>query len=146
MEAISPNEVRVQVRRFWQILSGGSKDSFDELYSPEATVITGSAKRGERAQLAVARRKRAIANQPREASGELGPIDVEILDNDVAVASYTYDRRSVRKSGDASEVQHRTSYGRATHVFQRDARGDLRIVHEHLSAAVPPSVEPVPSK
>jgi ketosteroid isomerase-like protein len=29
-------------------------------------------------------------------------------------------------------------YGRATQVFQTDRKGAVKIVHEHLSAAVPP--------
>jgi len=142
MERISADQVRAQVHKFWHVLSGQSKDSLEELYSPEATVITGKAKRSERVHLAVARRKREIAQQVREASVELGAIDVEVVGDDVAVASYTYKFLRVRRGADASEVKRHTPYGRATHVLQRDTRGALRIVHEHLSSAAPAGIEP----
>ena len=143
MERVSPDQVRAHVQKFWQVLSGQSKDALlEDLYSLEATVITGKAKKSEHVQLAVARRKRAIAQQPREASTELGPIDVEVVGNDVAIASYTYKFLRVRKDGTGGEVQRHTQHGRATDVFQRDPGGSLRIVHEHLSSAVPVGVEP----
>jgi len=142
MARISPEQVRSEVHRFWQVLTCKSKDPFEEFYSPDATVITGKAKRAERAQLAVARRKREIA-QTSDASVELGAIDVEIVGDQVAIASYTYNFRRIRKRGDG-DVRRDTPHGRATHVFQRDAAGSLRIAHEHLSSAAPTGVQPVP--
>lgn len=141
MERISPDQVRAHVEKFWHILSGRSREPFEEMYAPEATVISGKAKKSERPQLSITRRKREIAEQPREASVELGPIDVEVLGDDVAIASYTYTFLRIRKR-DGGEVRRHTRYGRATHVFQRSARGTLLIVHEHLSAAAPASVGP----
>ena len=140
MERISPEQVRSQVQKFWQSLSGRSNEPFDEMYSADATVITGKARRAERAQLAVARRKREIA-QTSEASVELGLIDVEVV-GDVAIACYTYNFMRVRRRADGMVRRH-TPQGRATHVFQRDAEGRLRIAHEHLSSAAPTGVQPM---
>ena len=143
MGRIAQEEVRVCVQRFWSILAGQSKDPFEELYSPEATVITGKAKSSERAPLAIARRKREIARHMRDASFELGPIDVEIADDNVAIASYTYKfLRVLKQDNREGQIQRHTPYGRATHVFQRDFQGAFRIVHEHLSSAVAGSSEP----
>ncbi|HXN73263.1 MAG TPA: hypothetical protein VN861_11990 [Candidatus Acidoferrales bacterium] len=36
-------------------------------------------------------------------------------------------------------------FGRATQVFQRDANGNLRIIHEHMSSAAPVSPKELPA-
>jgi ketosteroid isomerase-like protein len=42
---------------------------------------------------------------------------------------------------DGSREVRSTLYGRSTQIFQRDDRGKLKIVHEHLSGAAPPAIE-----
>jgi ketosteroid isomerase-like protein len=143
MERISPEQVRAHVEEFWNALCGRSPGSFERLYAPDATVISGRAKRSTSARLIGTRREREIAEQLREGKVELGPINVEVVQGDVAIASYTYKFTRVRKRGGAGDVQRHTPFGRATHVIQRDASGVLRIVHEHLSSAVPAAVEAV---
>jgi ketosteroid isomerase-like protein len=138
---ISAGEVRDEVQRFWNILCGKSKESLDDLYSPSAIVFTGKARRSEAGRLAAARRMRQMAAPEVTATAELDPVEVQIAGPDAAIASYTYRFHSTKARKDGGREERKTLYGRSTQIFQRDDRGALRIVHEHLSSAAPPKVE-----
>ena len=135
MELISADKVRAEINRFWQILSGKSADKLEELYSMDGIVFTGKAKRPEPAMLAIARRARR-APASASTTAEVGTLELQIM-RDVAIASYTYKYQEERMSG-GGKSQRNTLYGRATQVFQAGRNGALKIVHEHLSAAVAP--------
>lgn len=132
MSTMSPELVSKKVHKFWSILTGESKDTFEDLYSSDAIVFTGRAKRSEPARLVLIRRMRQLANSTSNATVEIGSVGVQIVGSDVAVATYTYRFQSSRTH---------TLFGRATQVFQLDGDGILRIVHEHLSSASPTKVE-----
>lgn len=132
MDKMSPELVGSRVREFWNILTGESKNKFDDLYSPDAIVFTGRAKRSEPARLVLIRRMRQLANATSNATAEIGSVDVQIVGSDVAIAAYTYKFQSSRTH---------TLFGRATQVLELDGDGNLRIVHEHLSSASPTKVE-----
>jgi ketosteroid isomerase-like protein len=138
---ISPGEVRVEVQRFWSILSGKSKEKLEDLYSPSAVVFTGKAKRSEPGPLTAIRRMRKFAGADTISSAEIDPIEVQIAGLDMAIASYTYRFQSSKTGKDGSREQRNTPFGRSTQIFQRDDRGSLKIVHEHLSSAAPPAIE-----
>lgn len=139
MERILPERVRAQVQRFWNILSGNSKANLLELYSADAIVFTGKARRSEPAALAAARRTRQLTGSSASLAAELGEIEVQIVE-DVAIASYVYQFHEVQKKGDGSHVDKKTRFGRATQIFQLDPARGLQIVHEHLSAGEAPEV------
>ena len=136
MELISADKVRAEIGRFWLILSGKSSDKLEDLYSPDGIVFTGKAKRPEPAMLAIARRARR-APASTATTAEIGTLELEIA-GDVAIASYTYKYQEERMSDDGGRSQRNTLYGRATQVFQACSNGAVKIVHEHLSAAVAP--------
>jgi ketosteroid isomerase-like protein len=138
---ISSAEVRAEVQNFWNILCGRSKERLEDLYSPSAIVFTGKAKRSERGALTAVRRMRQFVGADSAASAELDLIEVQIAGPDVAIATYTYRFHSSKTGKDGSREQRNTLFGRSTQIFQRDDRGVLRIVHEHLSSAAPPAVE-----
>jgi ketosteroid isomerase-like protein len=127
------------------VLSGKLKDKIEEMYAPTAIVFTGSAKRSESAKLVALRRSRRYAGGESTASAEEGPIDVQIVGPDVAIAAYTYSFGSDRTRPDGTKVRVEALCGRATQVFQRDEAGVLRIVHEHLSAGAAPEMRRPPS-
>jgi ketosteroid isomerase-like protein len=135
MEQISADRVRAEIDRFWLILSGKSHDKLEDLYSADAIVFTGKARRPEPAILAIARRARRAPSSG--SSAEVGTLELQIA-GDVAVASYTYKFQEARTGGDGAKSQRSTLYGRATQIFQVDSKGTVKIVHEHLSAAVAP--------
>jgi ketosteroid isomerase-like protein len=137
MERISPEKVRAEINRFWQILSGKSKDQLEEFYSPDAIVFTGKARRPEPAMLAIARRSRRGQAASANTSAEVGAVELQIA-GDTAVASYTYQFQEERVVADGGRAQRKTLYGRATQIFQADSKGAIKIIHEHLSAAAAP--------
>jgi ketosteroid isomerase-like protein len=139
MNRISEDQVRAQVRKFWNILSGKSSDALDRLYAPDAIVFTGKARRAEPAPLAVARRMRQLSSMATDSTVELGVMDVQIV-SDVAVVSYTYQFNSAMTGSDGKRMQKKTSYGRATQIFTAGENDALQIVHEHLSAGETPEV------
>ncbi|HXN99620.1 MAG TPA: DUF4440 domain-containing protein [Candidatus Acidoferrales bacterium] len=128
------------MQKFWDILCGRSNERLEDLYSASAIVFTGKAKRSERGALAAVRRMRQFAAGEWTTTAELDPIEVQIA-GDVAIASYTYRFHSSKTGKDGSREHRNTLFGRSTQIFQRDERGALRIVHEHLSSAAPPAVE-----
>jgi ketosteroid isomerase-like protein len=140
--SIAPEQVRAEIQKFWQIMCGksGSGETLDEMYSPSALVLTGKARKPEAANVALARRARQISAGS-NLGAELGPVEVQVAEPGVAIASYTYKFHQSR-SGENGGVQKRhTLHGRATQIFQLDQRGVMRIVHEHLSAATNPELE-----
>jgi ketosteroid isomerase-like protein len=140
---ISPDEVRALVHRLWSIRSGKSSDSLEDLYSPSAVMFTGNTKRSEGGRLSAVRRMRKLRGPGFAAGAKIDPIEVHLAGPDVAIASDTYRFHSHRTRKDGSREQRDTLFGRSTQMFQRGVRGDLRIVHEHLSSAEPVSPEEV---
>lgn len=138
---ISSDEIRAEVQKFWNILSGKSSEKLEDLYSPAAIIFTGKAKRSESGRLAAVRRMRQLSGPNLASGADLDAIEVQIAGTDVAIATYTYRFHSHRMGKDGSREQRNTLFGRSTQIFQRDDSGTLRIVHEHLSSAVPPKVE-----
>lgn len=141
MDRILPEQVRAQVQRFWNILSGNSKTGLQELYAADAVVFTGRAKRSEPAALAAARRMRQVSGSSTNLASEVGDIDVQVME-DIAVASYVYEFHEIKRTGDGRELDKKTRYGRATQIFRYDPARGLQIVHEHLSAGEAPEVSP----
>ncbi len=105
-------------------------------------VITGTARQPETGILALARRTRQIEDTAQDANAELGELEIQVV-GDVAIASYTYQFHTTRTTAEGSLQRRHTLFGRATQIFQLDARGVLKIVHEHLSSATNPTGENV---
>lgn len=141
MGSISPDQVRAEIQKFWQIMCGKSTATLVELYSPAALLLTGKAKKPEAANLALARRVRQIAEAGADSTVELGPVEIQTLEAGVAIATYTYKFNHKRPNERGGLETRRTLFGRATQIFQLDEHGALRIVHEHLSAATNPEIE-----
>jgi ketosteroid isomerase-like protein len=143
MGSISPDQVRAEIQKFWQIMCGkpSPAGALEALYSPAAVVLSGKARTPEPATLALARRKRQIGRPDGESVVEVGAVEVQIEEPGVAIASYTYRFHQNRSANGGGQRTRHTLFGRATQIFQRDQRGVLRIVHEHLSAATNPQPE-----
>lgn len=69
----------------------------------------------------------------------VGNIDVQIPSPDVAIATYGYHFRAIRTRNNV-RLQIDMPMARATQIFRLDADGEVRIIHEHLSAAKNPTV------
>jgi ketosteroid isomerase-like protein len=138
MPSLSPDQVRAQIDKFWQIMCGKPAGRLEDLYSPAALLLTGKARRPESATVALARRARQIAAPGTHAEAELGLVEIELPEPSLAIASYTYKFHHTRPGEDGSLRQRHTLFGRATQIFRLEEGGALRIVHEHLSAATNP--------
>jgi len=140
MGDISPEDVRVEVRRFWAILLRNVNDKLEDMYSPTALVFTGKNKRSESAKVMAVRRSRQMSEAGSTLRAELDSIGVDIVGPDVAIATYTYRYHREKIQADGTTVGVDALFGRATQIFQRDEAGVLRIVHEHLSAGAAPQM------
>jgi hypothetical protein len=137
MSKTSADEVRARIEQFWSFFTKKSKNEFEELYSPSATVFAADARRGESARLMLVRRARELFGPASSVAAKLGTIDVQLLRDDLAVASYAFHFTMTRSLPTGKRVSLDVPFGRSTQVFQRDSSGILRIIHEHQSSAEP---------
>ncbi len=131
---MSPNEVRAEVRKLWEFFSGKLKVQFAEMYLPSATVFAVDSRRVDLARLMLVRRERELFGPASSVAVKLGPIDVQFVAH-LAVASYPFHLSITRALPGGKRYQAEVPSGRATQVFQRDEKGVLRILHEHMSSA-----------
>jgi|SRR5580658_476280 ketosteroid isomerase-like protein len=142
---ISPDEIRAAVRRLWDFFSRKSKAQFAEMYLPSATVFAVDSRRMDLARLMLVRRERELFGPASSVAVKLGPIDVQLVVPDLAVASYPFHLSITRALPGGKRHQAEVPSGRATQVFQRDEKGVLRILHEHMSSAEQVTVKELPA-
>jgi len=145
MTPISPDDVRAEVKKFWEFFSRKSKSRFEEMYLPSATVLAADSRRIEPARLMLLRRERELFGPASLVAAKLGTIDVQFVGPDAAVASYPFHFSITRTFASGKRVQVEMPFGRATQAFQRDDKGVLRIIHEHMSSAEPVSPKELPA-
>jgi ketosteroid isomerase-like protein len=137
--SITPDEVRAEVNRFWTVFTSKAPDLLEEFYAPDATVFGSSALRAEPGRLAVTRRRREYFDKSTVVRFQAGVIDVQLIGENSAVASYSFRFDADKVSGGMGKTSdEHLEHGRATQVFISDSDGKLRIVHEHLSASFIP--------
>ena len=133
---VTAEDVRSEVTRFWNVFASKSPDLLEEFYAPDATVFASLSNRAEPGRLAVARRKREYFNKQSSVRIQLGLIDVQVLSDTCAVATYTFKFHGIGiVSSGRTDAEESIENGRATQIFTLDASDRLRIVHEHLSTA-----------
>lgn len=135
MPNLTPEEIRTEIARFWNVFTSKAPDLLEEFYASDASVFASNAIRTEPGRLAVTRRRREYFDKQTSVRVQVGMVDVQLLSDSSAVASYTFRFDASRVAGGLgkSSDEH-LEHARATQVFQKDADGRLRIVHEHLSA------------
>jgi ketosteroid isomerase-like protein len=144
MSNISSDDVRAEVKKFWDFLSRKLKSQFAEMYLSSATVFAADARRMEPARLMLVRRERELLGPASFVAAKLGSIDVQPLGADLAIASYPFHLSITRTRSSGKRYQSEVPSGRATQVFKRDEKGVLRIIHEHMSSAEPVSTKELP--
>ncbi len=134
MYTINPEQVRAEVTRYWAAYSSKTPEPLEDCYSPEATVFSSTAHRAEPGRLAATRRKREYFHSQTKVRVQLGYIEVQVIGEQAAVASYTFEFHASNVAGALGRAtEEDIAHGRATQVFVRDPDGRLRILHEHLS-------------
>ncbi len=136
-QKISAEQVQGEVQRFWNAFTSKDAAQLMEFYSPEATVFGSGSARPEPGRLAAARREREYFRAKSALRAQCGLIDVVILNENSAVASYTFQFHANRAGLGGENVEEDIRNGRATQVFSFDPEGNLRIVHEHFSVVAP---------
>jgi len=131
---VTVDEVQAEVRRFWSVFAGKSPEGLKGFYAGESSVFGSRSTRSEPGSLAAARRQREYFTPQTTMKVQLGAIEVVMLGEEAAVASYTFQFHATKVANLLGKGQEEDiRQGRATQVFTRDVEGKLRIVHEHLS-------------
>jgi ketosteroid isomerase-like protein len=134
-EKLSAEQIKGEVQRFWNAFSNKSSEQLMEFYSPESSVFGSGTTRPEPGRLAAARRQREYFHAKSSIRAVPGMIDVVMLGDHAAIASYTFTFHASKVAGSfGNAVEEDIRNGRATQVFSYDPEGKLRIMHEHLSA------------
>lgn len=133
MKSLSPETVRAEVARFWNAFSSKDADALEEFYAHESSGFGSSSTRSEPGRLAATRRKREYFSSGATIRCSCGTIDVIMLDDSAAVASYTFQFHATKTSAVLGNQEEHITNGRATQVFSFDHDGRLRIFHEHFS-------------
>ena len=132
--AISAEQVRSEVERFWSAFSSKSADLIESFYLPESTVFSSVSSRAEPGRLAATRRKREYFHPQNRIRVQLGHVEVHAIGETAAVASYTFEFHASKVIGAlGKDVEEDIQNGRATQVFVQQQDGRLCILHEHLS-------------
>jgi ketosteroid isomerase-like protein len=131
---LTAEEVRGEVSRYWNVLSSKDARTLAEFYAHESSVFATGATRLEPGRLTATRREREYFGPKTTMRISLGDVEVLLLGDHAAVASYTFQMQasnvaSASVRGGEEDIRN----GRATQVFAMQPDGRLRIVHEHLS-------------
>ena len=129
---LTPDLIQAEVRRFWAAFLDKRINEITEFYTPDSTVFTTSSRRAEPGRLAAARRVREYFAPHILLRHSMGMIDVQMLADSVAVASYNFDFHAERRVQSGMPDEHLLG-ARCTQVFGIDAEGEVKIFHEHLS-------------
>lgn len=134
MTPLSVETVRAEVARFWNAFTAKSAEALEEFYAHESSVFGSTASRAEPGRLAATRRKREYFTAQSSLRAQTGYVDVVMVGDQAAVASYTFQFHATKVASLTSKAteEHITN-GRATQVFGVDSDGGIRIFHEHFS-------------
>lgn len=146
MDPISAAQIKTEVKKFWDAFASKSKSSFQDLYSPTATVFSADGRRSEPGRLMWVRREREFFGPKSSVGAKVGEIVVQVLGPNLAVAAYPFHFSVIRSLPNGGRVQVEVPFGRATQIFQLDERGAFRIIHEHLSSAEPVAPKELPAE
>jgi ketosteroid isomerase-like protein len=133
---LTPDVVKGEVQRFWNVFVDKNADQLMEFYGPESSVFSSVTSRQEPGRLAAARRQREYFQKHSVLRATPSMIDVIMLSEHAAVASYnfTFHASKIATITGGNNHDEDIKNGRATQVFQYDSEGKLRILHEHLSS------------
>jgi ketosteroid isomerase-like protein len=132
---LTVEQVKGEVQRFWITFVEKNAEHLMEFYGPESSVFSSETARLEPGRLAAARRQREYFHKASVLRATPSMIDVLMLGDYAAVASYNFQFHATKLAGSSAQAtEEHIQHGRATQVFQYDSEGKLRIVHEHLSS------------
>jgi ketosteroid isomerase-like protein len=132
---LNPDLVRDEITRFWRAVTGKKSEELAAFYASECSVFGSMSRRPEPGRLAAARRSREYFGRLAKLRAEIGEIDVVMLGDAAAIATYTFEFHATGTSLRGQADEH-IPHGRCSQVFGFDVEGKLKIFHEHMSAPV----------
>jgi ketosteroid isomerase-like protein len=136
MTAITAQQVESAVRRYWRVLADKRSGEMTGFYSYDAVVFHPFAVRPEPGRVSAARKEREYFDSETIFKPEIvGHIEVQVLSDDLAIASYNFRWKATNMKHDVLGNRHDKAVrdGRATQLFRLTPEGELKIVNEHLS-------------
>lgn len=133
---ISIAQVEAAVRRYWRVLMEKSVGEMEKFYSYDSVVFNPFSARMEPGRISAVRKEREYFTPKTTFRAEIRePINVQLLSDSVAVASYQFSWRASNMEQKVLDKKFDKALrdGRATQVFALSHDGDLLIVNEHLS-------------
>jgi len=133
--SISPAQVESAVHRYWKILMEKSTGELGQLYRYDSLVFNPFAQRPESGPVSAARKEREYFTDATKFRAEVGTITVQLLADNIAVATYSFRWHASRMEAKAlgKTFDKAVREGRGTQVFVLTPEGELKVVHEHLS-------------
>jgi ketosteroid isomerase-like protein len=137
VEKLTNEDVRKAVELFWSTFLAKSEDLLNSYYAAGSTIFQIGMGRAEPGRLGAMRRSREYFRPDTLMNLKLSPIDIVLIGPDAGIASYTFNFQATgRDVGGGKRVEEKLDLVRATHVFHRNAKGQLVILHEHFSIPV----------
>ncbi len=133
---ISVSQVEDAAHRYWRILSEKLAGEMGNFYSYDAVVFNPFSARLEPGRVSAARKEREYFTPQTKFHAEiLGSVNVQLLSDTIAVASYQFRWRASNMEQKilGKKYDKAVRDGRATQVFTLSPEGKLLIVSEHLS-------------
>src|SRR5215469_10746078 len=129
LEKITNEEIRKAVELFWSTFLAKSEEQLNLYYAQGSTVFQIAMGRAEPGRLGAMRRAREYFGPETRMELKLGPVDVVLIGTEAAIASYTFSFQATgRDIGGGKRSEEKLDLIRATHVFQRDPQGKMRIL------------------
>ncbi len=130
----SPESVREEVNRFWNAFVTKSLDTLEDFYSHSSSVFGSISNRPEPGRLAAKRREREYFHPDTVMRFQLGSVDVVMVSDSAAVATYTFQFHATKLAGGGTRTEEHITNGRATQVYAVDPEDKkIRIYNEHFS-------------
>ena len=133
---ISSDQVQAFVHQYWHVLMDKTPGEMEKLYTYDSTIFNPFAQRTESGRVSAARKEREYFENETSFRAEVtSSIEVMLLSDDVAVATYTFRWQATGAMGGLAgkRIDKAVRNGRATEVIALDPGGGLRIVHQHHS-------------
>jgi len=132
---LTAEQVKGEILRFWNVFMDKDAQGLMNFYAPDSSVFSSVSARLEPGRLAAARREREYFHAKASLRSSTSNIDVILLGDNAACASYLFQFHAMRVAGGlGNPVEEDIKQGRATQIFRLQPDGRVLIVHEHLSA------------
>lgn len=134
---ITAERVQAFVHEYWRVLMDKTPGALEKLYRYDSTVFNPFEHRTESGRVSATRKEREYFEHKITFRAEVtSPVDVFLLSDDVAVATYTFRWEAsgmVDTSSAGKQFKKSLRNGRATEVITLDFEGRMCIVHQHHS-------------